>query len=201
MLHCKQNNEQPQHLSDREKSNIKQLAEMYDQAKKGGLEFDEFLGLMKAVIGLNNLNDVEEEDIPESGRVNVLFLKFLYDGMDLKETNNVSIDEICQCVVAIKEKDYRYITKMVFRGCDFERKKKISAEDIQNAIQNADKDGGQNAFSTKEFDDKCKAVFGEKKKFLEYFEFYKLVTGENIDSNTDPYDGELEKQSKCCLLL
>lgn len=123
MFECKSNYELPQILTDQEKSNIKQLAEMYDQAKKGGLEFDEFLGFMKAATGLQDLNDIEE-DVPESGRVNVLYLKFLYDGMDLKETNNVPINEICDCFFAIKEKNYRYITKMVFRGCDFERKKK-----------------------------------------------------------------------------
>lgn len=200
MFECKNENNPPQFLTDQEKSNIKQLAEMYDQSKKGGLEFDEFLGFMKAVTGLSSLDDVEE-DVPESGRVNVVFLKFLYDGMDLNETNNVPINEVSDCVVAIKEKNYKYITKMVFRGCDFERRNKISAEDIQNAIQNADKNAGQNAFSTKEFNEKCKSVFGETKKTLEYWEFYKLVTGETIDRNTDPYDGELAKQSKCCLLL
>ena len=68
MFHCKTDstdNKSPTPLTEQDKSKIRQLAEMYDQSKKGGLEFDEFLGFMKAVTGLSDYNDIDGE-VPES---------------------------------------------------------------------------------------------------------------------------------------
>jgi hypothetical protein len=41
---------------------------------------------------------------------------------------------------------------------------------------------------------------GKRNGALNYAQVVKLLTNEDIDADTDPYDGRLKK-SKCCLLL
>lgn len=54
------------------------------------------------------------------------------------------------------------------------------------------------------FYSRCISEFGRKKKELEYWEYYKVVTGEQLNTKSidaDPYDGKLPQKSKCCLFI
>ncbi|OHT11351.1 EF-hand family protein [Tritrichomonas foetus] len=189
-------NNTPQALSDEEKFLIRKLAETYDKDKKGGLDFDEFLGFMKAATGLKKIENIEGE-VPENGRVCLYQLKYLYDGMDINGSNNLSIDEICQCFAALRGNDFKWLAKFLFRGCDVDRSRKIKIDEIKSSVQKI----GKEPFSPEEFQEKCQIEFGSNKKELEYWEFYKILSGETLPKDTDPYDGMIVRSSKCCLLL
>ena len=185
----------PQKLTDEEKGIIRKLAISYDKEKKGSLDLDEFLGFMKAAVGMEKIEDFNGE-VPESGRVPVLQMQYLYDGIDLERTNLMKIDDACTCFINYKEKNFEWLQKMIFRGCDTGMQNNVSIDDIMNAIQNL----GENPLSPEEFQVKCIREYGHLKKHINFAEFTFILNGSEI--NMDPYDQSLiRKPSHCCILV
>ncbi|OHS98026.1 hypothetical protein TRFO_35678 [Tritrichomonas foetus] len=186
---------EPKPLSEAEKEGIKTLISKFDKSGNGKLEFDEFLGFMKVGIA-SNLENPEQE--VEAKDLNLKQMRFLYDGMDLDGSHNLDASEIIECLSAWKTGDFKWITKMIFRGADKDNSRKVSVAEMKDAVQNV----MGKTFTPEEFTAQCKLEFGANKKELEFWEFYKLITGETIDKATDPYDGKLPaEKSKCCLLI
>lgn len=166
---------------------IPSLFAKYDSSKNGKLEFDEFLGFMK-----------EGLDIP----INPGFsnqMRFIFDGMDIDGSHNVDQNEIIECLKKYRQGDFKWISKMVFRGADINKSRKVSIDELKLAGQCLGIIG-----DSTDFENRCNIEFGKKKSELEYWEFYKVITGENLDKHSidaDPYEGKLPTKSKCCLLL
>ncbi|OHT00870.1 hypothetical protein TRFO_32341 [Tritrichomonas foetus] len=183
-------------LSEAEQEGIKNLIAKYDKSGNGKLEFDEFLGFMKVGIGAN-LESLDGE-VTEAKDINLKQMRFLYDGMDMDGSHNLDANEIIECLSAWRTGDFKWITKMIFRGADKDNSRKVSIAEMKDAVQNV----MGKTFTPEEFEEKCKLELGEKKKEIEYWEFYKMITGETIDNTTDPYDGKLpQEKSSCCLLI
>ena len=181
-------------LTDAEKEIIKKLAISYDNGSKGYLEFDEFLGFMKAATGMKKIEDFDGE-VPESGRVPVLQMKFLYDGIDVRGSNSMQIDDVCSCFINYKERNFDWLEKMIFIGCDIEKNNSVFIEDISNAIQNI----GEKPLSPEEFQQKCIEEYGREKQKINFSQFLYILSGKNQD--IDPYEGKAIKKTKCCVLL
>lgn len=89
---------------------------------------------------------------------------------------------------------------MIFRGADRDNSRKVSIDELKLAVENL----GNKNFDKDSFDQQCKNEFGAKKKELEYWEFYKIISGETLDKKDpdyDPYEGKLQEKSKCCILI
>lgn len=174
-------------LTQEQKEEIQGLIAKYDKSGNGKLEFDEFLGFMKEGLGFEESPNFLKQ------------MRFIYDGMDVDGSHNLDQAEIIDCLTNFKEGNFKWITKMIFRGADTDNSRKVSIDELKLACDNLGK-----SFSADDFELKCKNEFGGKKKELEYWEFYKLISGETLDKKSveaDPYDGKLETKSKCCLLL
>lgn len=188
--------------SETAKANVRKLVLRYDKDGKGCLTFDEYLHFMKALINADFDNEnfnADEVQETETG-LNLKQVRFLYDGMDLDGSHSISADELIRYLEATEAKDFKYVTKLIFRGADKDHSKKVSIDELKDVVGNL----GQ-GFDETAFQEKCKLELGGKKKELEYWEFYKIITGETIDKDSedaDPYEGKLpESSSKCCLLL
>ena len=187
-----QNDPQPleklQTITDNNDENIiKALFSKYDKSGNGKLEFDEFLRFMQEGLGFErNENFVNQ-------------MRFLYDGMDTDGSHDLNQNEIIECFNKWKEKDFKWITKMIFRGADKDKSRKVSIIELKNACINIGK-----SLNQEDFEKQCISEFGSKKKELEYWEFYKIISGETLDKNSidaDPYNGKIPQKSKCCFLI
>lgn len=185
-------------ITESDRVNIEKLAKYYSPSGEKYLDFDQFVGFMKAAIGLQFYDNISE-DMPEVGTVNILFLQYLFRGIDLNQPEKLPISDICTCYIAIKEKNYEWLAKIVFRGCDIERKRKIDSSEVHNAIQDPN-NNGKNAYNHLQFLKRCREIIGHMAQDLTYPEFYQLVTNEIMNKEVDPYDGEIKK-SNCCLIL
>lgn len=174
-------------VSSLSKSDITNLFKKYDKSGNGKLDFDEFLNFMK-----DGLKFEEDKNFTKQ-------MRFLFDAMDIDGSHNLDQNEVIECITKWKEGNFKWISKMIFRGADINRSKKVSIEELKRACNNLGK-----SFNIDDFEKQCKLEFGSKKKELEYWEFYKIISGETIDKNSndaDPYDGKLQTESKCCLLI
>ncbi|OHS94833.1 EF-hand family protein [Tritrichomonas foetus] len=187
----------PHPLSEAEKENVRRLVLKYDKSGNGHLDFDEFVQFCK--VGLfADLANLDTDHLPEGRDVNLEQLRFLYDGMDMDGSHSLDSNEIGECLAAMREGNFKWMTKMIFRGADKDNSRKVSISELQVACNGL----GDVSFSPEEFKEKCKLELGSEKKEIEYWEFYKIITGETIDKETDPYDGKLPvEKSKCCLLI
>ena len=175
-------------LSEEEKQHIRDLVKKYDASGDGNLQFDEFYKFMKE--GITGNADSDKLDMKQ--------LKYIFAGMDIDRSGNVNSEEIIKCLEAWKSNDFKEITKMIFRGADVDKSRKVSLDELKCCTNVCGKE-----FNPDDFDAQCKAALGKTKKEIEYWEFYKIITGEEIDHKTDPYDEPVEekKKSSCCLLL
>lgn len=172
---------------DEEKKKMKTLIKKFDKDSNGKLRFNEFLKFMKEALEF------------EETKCFVKQMRFLYNGIDINSTNDLDEDEILNCIENFKSQNFKYLTKMFFRGADKDHSRKIVIVDVQDAVDNL----GCKPFSKEEFEKKCTQEFGKSKKDLLYWEFYKIFTGEIISKDStdyDPYDGKIIR-SKCCILI
>ena len=188
----------PKPLTDDEIEVIHRLFAKHDKSGDKQLQFEEFLAFIKACYNADldqdpngDVNEAEEEY-----DCNVKQFRYLYQGMDVDGSGSVSEYEICQCFAALKEKNTKWLAKIIFRGADKDRSRKISVDEVSDLVSVC-----VNGFTEEQFIAKCKEEFGEDTKELTFAQFYKLVVGETISDNVDPYDGKLKKSSKCCFLL
>ncbi|KAK8898344.1 Lipopolysaccharide kinase (Kdo/WaaP) [Tritrichomonas musculus] len=177
-------------LTQEAKDDVRSLIAKYDKSGNGKLEYDEFLGFMKEGLGVG-----------DSASPNFLKqMRFIFDGMDTDGSHNLDQNEIITCLGKLKDKDFKYITRMIFRGADVDKSRKVSIDELKQACESI----GGKTFSEDEFKQKCEVEFGKKKKELEYWEFYKLISGETLSKDSpdyDPYEGKLPEKSKCCILI
>lgn len=188
---------QPKPLSEKEKAVIHKLFSKYDQSRDKKLQFDEFVEFIKGCY-LADLDQDPEADVnaaAEQYQPNLRQMRFIYEGMDVDGSNDVSEDEICDCFAAMKENNFKWMCKMLFRGADKDNSRKVSIAEIKDCVSMCGKQ-----FSEEEFVQRCKIEIGKEAKELTFAQFYKVITGDTIPADTDPYDGKLKK-SKCCLLL
>ena len=188
----------PEPLKDAEREGVRNLVLYYDKSGNGTLEFDEFMHFLRSLPN-TNLEDVKLDEITETElSIPIDRLRILYDGMDVDGTHSVNSNEICDYLNAIRTNDFKWQTKMIFRAADKDKSRKVSFKELSSCLK-----GYQGMEMTEEqFKEKCKVELGKSKKELEYWEFYKIITGQDIDQNTDPYDGKIEaKKSSCCLLI
>ena len=188
----------PKKLTEKQKQVITKLFKKHDADNSSQLNFEEFLIFMKSCFN-SDLDQDPEGDVHEAEeeyQANVKQMRFLFCGMDIDGSNSVSEEEICQCFAALKENSFQWIMKIIFRGADKDRSKKVSIEEIKDVISICG-----TSMNEEEFKKRCATELGEDVKELNFAQFYKVITGETIPDNTDPYDGKLRKKSGCCLLL
>ena len=184
-------------LTEKEKKVITKLFEKHDTSKDQHLQFQEFCNFMGNCFNADLSQDPEGDvQAGDAYSPNEAQMQFLFKGMDIDGSNNVNQDEICQCFAALKENNTKWLAKIIFRGADKDRSKKISITELQDVASMC---GTQ--ITKEQFQEKCKSEFGEDVKELNFAQFYQILTGEKIADDTDPYDGKLKKTSKCCLLL
>ena len=183
-------NKNTRYITEAEKNQIKELFAKYDKSNNGKLEFDEFLKFMMEGLEIGDVNSPTV----------ITQMRFLYDGMDIDASHNLDEDEVIRCLESFKTNDLKFLTKMIFRGADKDKSGKVSIEELKYAVDNLGEDG----FNQDDFYNKCRLEFGKRKKELEYWEFYKIISGETLTKSSpdyDPYEGRFPEKSKCCLLL
>ena len=187
----------PKELSAKQKQVIQKLFKKHDADGSGQLNFDEYYIFMRACFN-SDLDQDPEGDVTEGEEyeANKKQMQFLYNGMDIDGSNSLSEKEICQCFAALKENNFDWLMKILFRGADKDRSNKVSVEELKDVIQMCGSGLDEAAFKQK-----CQDEFGKEVKDLTFAQFYQVITGKKIDPATDPYDGQLKKKSKCCLLL
>jgi Ca2+-binding EF-hand superfamily protein len=150
-----------------------------DAKKKGVLAFADFKVLFAEV--LNNNDEATAQ--------------LYFDGIDIDGSKEVSRDEFKAFVVAALKGDKVYTLKLVFRAFDKDRSKALDAKEVKSVGKYV---GAE--LTDDEIEAGMVKLTGKKNGALNYAQLVKLLTGQDIDANTDPYDGKLKK-SGCCLLL
>ncbi|KAK8837814.1 Rhomboid- protein 3 [Tritrichomonas musculus] len=188
-----------QPLTDAEREGVRKLVLHYDKSGNGTLEYDEFMHFLKALPNVN-LEDFTPDDIKETDLEDLTAdqVRIYFDGMDMDGTHSVNANEICDFINSRRAKDFKWQTKMIFRAADKDKSRKVSFDELAACLKAL-----QGMEMTKEdFQNRCKVELGKSKKELEYWEFYKIISGQELDHTTDPYDGKIEeKKSSCCLLI
>ncbi|KAK8833709.1 Rhomboid- protein 3 [Tritrichomonas musculus] len=187
-----------QPLTDAEREGVRKLILHYDPSGDGSLDFDEFLKFLKALPNVN-LEDFSVDDITETEPlISLEKARCYFDGLDIDNSHHINANEVCEFINASRTKDFKWQTKLIFRAADKDRSRKVSFDELANVVKNLD---GME-MTKDQFKDRCKIELGKAKNELEYWEFYKIISGEELDHNTDPYDGKLpETKSSCCLLI
>jgi Ca2+-binding EF-hand superfamily protein len=150
-----------------------------DTKKKGVLDFAGFKGLFAEV--LNNNDEAAAQ--------------LYFDGIDIDGSKEVSRDEFKAFVVAALKGDKVYTLKLVFRAFDKDRSRALDAKEVKAVGKYVGAD-----LTDDEVEAGLLKLTGKKTGALNYAQVVKLLTGQDIDAATDPYDGKLKK-SGCCLLL
>lgn len=186
-----------QPLTEAERVGVRKLVLHYDHSGNGALDFDEFIHFLKALPN-TDLSNFQAKDVTEADiNIPIDQVRCFYDGMDVDKSHSVTPNEICDYINAIRTKNFKWQTKMVFRAADKDSSRKVSFDELVQVSKNM-----EGLDLTKEdFENRCKLELGKEKKELEYWEFYKIITGEELDHDTDPYDGKLPQGSSCCSLI
>jgi Ca2+-binding EF-hand superfamily protein len=150
-----------------------------DTKKKGELDFAGFKVLFAEV--MNNNDEATAQ--------------LYFNGIDIDGSKAVSRDEFKAFVKAALTGDKVYTLKLVFRAFDKDRSRALDAKEVKEVGKYV----GANLT-----DDEVEAgllkLTGKKNGALNYAQVVKLLTNQDIDAATDPYDGKLKK-SGCCLIL
>jgi Ca2+-binding EF-hand superfamily protein len=150
-----------------------------DKKKKGELDFFNFKVLFAEV--LNNNDEATA--------------KLYFNGIDIDNSQAVSRDEFKAFVKAALTGDKVYTLKLVFRAFDKDRSRALDAAEVKEVGKYV----GAN-LSDEEIAAGMLKLTGKKDGSLNYSQVVKLLTGQDISADTDPYDGKLKK-SGCCLIL
>jgi Ca2+-binding EF-hand superfamily protein len=150
-----------------------------DKKKKGVLDFSGFKGLFAEA--LNNNDEATAQ--------------LYFNGIDIDGSKEVSRDEFKDFVVAALNGDKVYTLKLVFRAFDKDRSRALDATEVKHIGKYVGAD-----LTDEELAAGILKLTGKKNGALSYAQVVKLLTGQDIDAATDPYDGKLKK-SGCCLLL
>ncbi|KAK8847764.1 hypothetical protein M9Y10_018794 [Tritrichomonas musculus] len=75
--------------------------------------------------------------------------------------------------------------RFIFDGMDVDGShSRASFDELTDTCENF----GEKSLCPEEFETRCITEFGKSKKSLEYWEFYKIFTGETLDKNSPDYD-------------
>ena len=189
-------------LTDTEQAAIRKI--VLHIGDSDGLTLEQFCHFLKIYkqLDLTKGAEISGEDIDavqeDADGFDEKRAQLLFYGMDVDNSTHIQASEIYEYIAATRNSDFKWMTKMIFRGADKDRSRKVSFDELQEAYNHM----GVEPMTKEEFENKCKIELGSKKSEIEYWQFYKLLTGETLDETTDPYDGKLpEQKSKCCLLL
>ena len=156
------------------KKAIKTVRIMLHEMDKNGdnkLDLEEFAEFSQKAIGLN-----EEQ------------AKIMFDGIDSDNSKDLDINELVVFFYCTTTFDLDYLAKMIFRGADKERTGFAKLSDLEKAISGF-KEG---ALTASQIEEQCLEIYGEKKDELEFYQFYRIFVGKEIDKDTDPYEGRLK---------
>jgi Ca2+-binding EF-hand superfamily protein len=150
-----------------------------DTRKTGNLDFASFKVLFAQVLS--------NDDEPTA--------QLYFDGIDIDASKAVSRNEFKEFVTAALKGDKVYTLKLVFRAFDKDRSRALDKKEVKAISKYVG-----NELTDEEVETGLIKITGKRDSTLTYAQVVKLLTGQEIDAATDPYDGKLKK-SGCCLLL
>jgi Ca2+-binding EF-hand superfamily protein len=118
-----------------------------------------------------------------------------FRGIDIDNSKSIDREEFKDFVAASLNRDSVYALKMVFRAFDTDRSRSLDASEIKS-IARQTHSGATDA----DIDVGLLKMTGKRNGTLKFSQVVKLLTGQEVDPDTDPYDGKL-KNSGCCLIL
>lgn len=148
-----------------------------DEEDDGVMGINEFLVLYREIMGQPDLTRADAEVI--------------FRGIDIDGNGYVSRDEFHDMVVSAVKKDFLSQYKMLFRSFDTDRSRTLSANEI---VELCNYIGKEFTREQAEF-----AIQRSGSRTLTFAQLYKLLTRQEIDPSTDPYDGKLKKSSCCSI--
>jgi Ca2+-binding EF-hand superfamily protein len=154
--------------------------EQIDTEKTGRLTIERFSKLFDSVMG---------GDTPDGSAA------MYFKGIDIDNNRYVERDEFREFVVASLKKDLDYVIKMAFRAFDRDANGLLDADEIRSIARYI----GMN-LTDEQLAESMKKVTKKEGASLTFANVVKLITGRDIDPNTDPYDGKKATKSGCCLL-
>ena len=150
------------------------------------LEFDEFVGFMKAAKGLgDNIRGADEanlDSLPETGSVNLHQLMALYNGS--KSTTNrprITSSQALDCFRALRTLDMPFLADRLFAGLDSTGSGKVAASDARLTLPIDGHPLTPDAF--------LRACAGDT---ITHRLFFQQLTGREPDP---------PKPTRCCLLM
>jgi Ca2+-binding EF-hand superfamily protein len=153
----------------------------YDHQKSGHIGIDEFLLLYRDC-------ECDQNKTKEEAQIT-------FNALDISNQNCISKEEFVYLAKSIKSEDKNYLYKMLFKAFDKNRSKFLEADELIDYMK----------FCKKHITKAQAEVIIKNKnhgngKGISFAQLYKFLTHQEIDPNTDPYDGKLLKRG-CCLLL
>jgi Ca2+-binding EF-hand superfamily protein len=118
-----------------------------------------------------------------------------FHGIDIDDSKEIDRAEFKEFVIASLKGDRIYALKMVFRAFDRDRSRTLDADEIKLIAKQTGA-----TMDDADIDKGMLKMTGKKNGTLKYAQVVKLLTGQDVPADSDPYDGKL-KSSSCCLLL
>jgi Ca2+-binding EF-hand superfamily protein len=150
-----------------------------DKAKSGTISIEEFRPLFSQLL---------------AGGADNATADLYFRGIDVDDSKSISKAEFEDFVRAIVSKNQVYPVKLLFRAFDADRSVTLDAKEVKAMSKYTGKE-----LTDEEIAAALERMTGRRNGPLTYPQVVKILTGKNIDTKADPYDGKL--QSKCCLLL
>lgn len=150
-----------------------------DEGRDGKMKKDEFKVLYDDLEGRETTQ--EEADI-------------MFRGIDIDGSGVITKEEFMNMVKGVVNGDKVYTTKLLFRAFDKDHSRALDVNEVIAIHKFKGKE-----ITKEEVEKFMLEETGSKKGKMIFSHFYKLLTGDFIPKDTDPYDGLLK--SKCCLLI
>lgn len=180
------NSDQNSNLEIKEEENPKETDPTDEKSITKILRFEDFLLYMKKGLNIHEITFGIGKQ-----------MRYLFDGIDIEGLSYVNSRDADYLLLCFIQNDWVNITKLFFCGADQNRDRKINISSIGDAVNNL----CSQKMNKEQFELKCRSKYGENKKELKFFEFYKILTDKDIDKNYDPYEGRVREKSACCLLI
>jgi Ca2+-binding EF-hand superfamily protein len=143
-----------------------------DTGKKGKIGLAAFTPLIDELIGSQDPKKAE----------------LYFRSLDIDGSNEVSREEFEEFVKATLRNDDKYIIKLVFRDFDKDRSSILRLSEIKEIGEFVGRPLHDATIKAK-----IKEITGKEGSALTFAQLVKLLTGEIIKEDTDPYDGKLKK--------